>query len=165
MGDVGAESPGEVLQPDRRGPEAAPSGARRMEPVRSCRRAGNGRAAGGAAMSRWRKLNYWISSRARRAEDREIQEELEALRQFAQPGELGNLTLAAEDARSQFGRIWFERLGQDLRYALRTMRHNKSFTAIVVVSLALGIGANTAIYSFMEAVVLRSLPVRDPQAL
>ena len=116
-------------------------------------------------MSRWRKLNYWISSRARRAEDREIQEELEALRQFAQPGELGNLTLAAEDARSQFGRIWFERLGQDLRYALRSMRHNKSFTAIVVVSLALGIGANTAIYSFMEAVVLRSLPVRDPQAL
>ena len=116
-------------------------------------------------MSRWRKLNYWISSRARRAEDREIQEELEALRQFAQPGELGNLTLAAEDARSQFGRIWFERLGQDLRYALRSMRHNKSFTAIVVASLALGIGANTAIYSFMEAIVFRPLPVREPESL
>ena len=66
-------------------------------------------------MSGWRKLNYWISPRARRAEERDIQEELESLRQLAEPGELGNLTLAAEDARSQFGRLWFERLGQDLR--------------------------------------------------
>ena len=54
-------------------------------------------------MSRWRRLNYWINPSARRAEERDIQEELEALRQFAKPGELGNLTLAAEDARAQFG--------------------------------------------------------------
>ena len=73
-------------------------------------------------MSRWRKLNYWINPGARRAEERDIQEELEALRQFAEPGELGNLTLAAEDARGQFGRLWLERLGQDMRYALRSMR-------------------------------------------
>ena len=116
-------------------------------------------------MSRWRTLRYWISGSARRAEDRDIEDELEALRQLAPPGELGNLTLAAEDARAQFGRLWLERLLQDVRYALRSMRHQKAFTAIVVASLALGIGANTAIYSFMEAIVFRSLPVRDPQSL
>ncbi len=116
-------------------------------------------------MSGWRKLNYWINPRARRAEERDIQEELESLRQLAEPGELGNLTIAAEDARSQFGRLWFERLGQDLRYALRSMRHHKAFTTVVVASLALGIGANTAIYSFMEAIVFRPLPVQDPGSL
>ena len=45
------------------------------------------------------------------------------------------------------------------------MRHHKTFTAIVVASLALGIGAKTAIYSFMEAVIFRALPVRDAQSL
>jgi macrolide transport system ATP-binding/permease protein len=54
---------------------------------------------------------------------------------------------------------------QDVRYAMRSMRHQKAFTAIVVASLALGIGANTAIYSFMEAIVFRPLPVQDPQSL
>jgi predicted permease len=112
-----------------------------------------------------RRLRYWIDPSARRAEDDDIRQELEALRQIAGPGELGNLTLAAEDARGQFGRLWLERLWQDARYAFRSMRHSKVFTAVVVGSLALGIGANTAIYSFMEAVILRSLPVRDPEAL
>ena len=116
-------------------------------------------------MNVWRRLNYWINPSARRAEDDDIREELEALRQLAPTSELGNLTLAAEDARGQFTILWLERLWQDARYALRSMRHNKAFTAVVVGSLALGIGANTAIYSFMEAVVFRSLPVRDPQAL
>jgi predicted permease len=116
-------------------------------------------------MKVWRRLNYWINPSARRTEDDDINQELEALRQLAEPGELGNLTLAAEDARGQISVLWLERLWQDARYALRSMRHNKAFTAVVVGSLALGIGANTAIYSFLEAVVLRSLPVRDPQAL
>jgi predicted permease len=116
-------------------------------------------------MNVWRRLNYWINPSARRAEDDDMRQELEALRQFAGPGELGNLTLAAEDARGQFTILWFERLWQDVRYALRSMRHNKAFTAVVVGSLALGIGANTAIYSFMEAVILRSLPVQNPEAL
>src|SRR5215468_3737019 len=54
---------------------------------------------------------------------------------------------------------------QDLRYALRGMRNNKLFTVMAVLSLALGIGANTAIYSFTEAILLRSLPVGDPGRL
>src|SRR5260370_5095295 len=56
-------------------------------------------------------------------------------------------------------------LGQDIRYGCRTMTANKAFSALAVLSLALGIGANTAIYSFMESILLRSLPVADPESL
>src|SRR5580658_7868942 len=53
----------------------------------------------------------------------------------------------------------------DLRYALRIMRRNPVFTAVAVLSLALGIGANTAIFSLIDTVVLRPLPVHDPGSL
>src|SRR5437763_8227766 len=56
-------------------------------------------------------------------------------------------------------------LGQDVRYGCRTMVANKAFSALAVLSLALGIGANTTIYSFMESILLRSLPVADPESL
>jgi len=79
--------------------------------------------------------------------------------------ELGNVALIEEDTRSAWGWIWLEQLAQDIRYALRAMRHNPTFTALAALSLALGIGANTAIYSFMDAILLRSLPVSDPASL
>ena len=79
--------------------------------------------------------------------------------------ELGNVTLVREDTRATWGWTSLEQLGQDLRYALRTMASNRTFTAMAVLSLALGIGANTAIYSFVESILLRSLPVPDPQSL
>ena len=58
-----------------------------------------------------------------------------------------------------------EQLAQDIRYGLRTMAANKTFSAMAILSLALGIGANTAIFSFMDSILLRSLPVPDPQSL
>ena len=58
-----------------------------------------------------------------------------------------------------------EQLAQDVRYALRMMLKHRAFTALAALSLALGIGANTAIYSFMDAILLRSLPVKDPTSL
>jgi predicted permease len=115
-------------------------------------------------MSAWRKFVYLLPWK-RRAEDREMQEELAALRDIAGPRELGNLTLAAEDARAEQSWMGFERLRQDVRYAVRSMAHHKAFTALVVLSLGLGIGANTAIYSFMEAILLRPLPVHEPEQL
>ncbi|MDF3043087.1 MAG: hypothetical protein K0Q71_5793 [Thermomicrobiales bacterium] len=53
----------------------------------------------------------------------------------------------------------------DLRYALRTLSGNRLFAAMAVLSLALGIGANTAIYSFMDAILVRTLPVQNPESL
>jgi macrolide transport system ATP-binding/permease protein len=79
--------------------------------------------------------------------------------------ELGNITLVREDTRSAWGWTMVEQFGQDLRYAFRTMKGNRLFTALAVLSLALGIGANTAIYSFMDAILLRALPVSDPESL
>ena len=58
-----------------------------------------------------------------------------------------------------------ETLQQDLRYAVRSMASNKTFTALAVLCLALGIGANTTIFSFMESVLFRSLPVERPESL
>ena len=54
---------------------------------------------------------------------------------------------------------------RDVRHAFRILAHNRGFAAIAILSLALGIGANTAIFTLIDAVLLRSLPVRDPQQL
>ena len=64
----------------------------------------------------------------------------------------------------KFVAFWEQSL-QDLRYALRMMAGQPLFTAMAALSLALGIGANTAIYSFMDAILLRALPVANPESL
>lgn len=79
--------------------------------------------------------------------------------------DLGNVALVREDARAEWGWTTLEQFGQDLRYAFRTMASNRLFTSLAVLSLALGIGANTAIYSFMDWILMRSLPVEDPDSL
>ncbi len=79
--------------------------------------------------------------------------------------ELGNLSVVREDTRAMWSWTSLEQLLQDLRYAARTMLHNPAFTVLAALSLALGIGANTAIYSFMDALLMRSLPVADPGSL
>jgi predicted permease len=79
--------------------------------------------------------------------------------------ELGNLTRVREDTRAAWTWTFVEQLGQDLSYAWRVLAASKAFSALAILSLALGIGANTAIFSFMDAMLLRSLPVPDPQSL
>ena len=115
-------------------------------------------------MSIWHRLCA-LSPAWRRRQEREMREELEALAAIAGRKELGNLTLAAEDVRAAWGWTWPGSLAADLRYSLRALRNQPSFAAVAVLSLALAIGANSAIFSFADAVVLRPLSVPDPSGL
>ncbi|HXR74492.1 MAG TPA: ABC transporter permease [Bryobacteraceae bacterium] len=77
----------------------------------------------------------------------------------------GNVGLKHEESREIWIKRFWSELGQDVRYGCRTMIANKAFSTLAVLLLALGIGANTAIYSLMESILLRSLPVADPESL
>lgn len=127
----------------------------------------------------FRKVQWWLQRRRKEDEFREelefhLAEEAEERQAdglsadeaaWAARRDLGNATLLREDVRALWSWRPLEQLAQDVRYGLRGMLKNRLFTALAALSLALGIGANTAMYSFMEAILLRSLPVADPASL
>ena len=119
----------------------------------------------------WRRLQWFLH---RNRHQRELEEEIYfhlALKARQHGGieaahrHFGNVTLIKEDSRRMWIGTFAEQFAQDIRYGLRAMSANKLFTTMAVLSLALGIGANTAIYSFMDAIMLRAMPVHNPRDL
>jgi len=84
---------------------------------------------------------------------------------YAARRQFGNVTQLKETSRELWGFRWLEILGQDLRYGARRLRRSPGFTLVCIITLALGIGANTAIFTLVDAVMLKTLPVANPKEL
>ncbi len=125
-------------------------------------------------------MKFWKRFQTRRQRREDLHEEVEshlhmAAKDWRERGEsdpqscvrreFGNVTLVEEVTQEMWGWTTLEWLVQDLHYALRQLRNNPGFTAVVILTLAVGIGANTAVFSVLNAVLLSQPPYHDPRNL
>src|SRR5271170_458924 len=112
----------------------------------------------------FRRIRYLLN---RRRLDSELADDLEFHREMAERAgaPLANPLLLREQARDAWGWTWIDRLAQDLRYAARKLRKSPGFTLTAVLMLAIGIGVNVAAFDFLNFMMLKPMPVRDPSTL
>jgi predicted permease len=114
----------------------------------------------------YRRIQY-LMTRRRRAQ--ELEDEMAVHREMARRDgaavPFGNDLRLREDAHDVWGWTWLDRLGQDVRYALRMLRRSPGFTVVAIAVLAIGVGANVAAFGFFNLLVLRPLPVREPETI
>lgn len=122
------------------------------------------------ALFRRKKLEAEMAEEMRQHLERRIQDKItdglgpdEA--RYAAQQEFGGIAQVQEQCRDEKRFVWVEQIFQDISYATRSLRKNLGFTCVVVLTLALGIGANTAIFTVINTVLLRSLPVANPDEL
>jgi putative ABC transport system permease protein len=119
----------------------------------------------------WRRkrdaeLQEEIRSHLRMAQEARVERGADAEHaRFAAQRDFGSTNMVREATREMWGWRWVERLAQDAKFALLIFAKTPVVTAAALLSLALGIGANTAIFTLIDAVILRSLPVQNPQQL
>jgi hypothetical protein len=112
----------------------------------------------------WRRLWYFLN---RSRFERELHEEMEAHRAMkgATGPRFGNSLRLREEAADEWGWAWFDRLAQDLRFAVRLLRRAPAFTLTAIGVLALGVGLNLAAFQVIDRVALSWLPIRSPETL
>src|SRR5262249_10780866 len=118
---------------------------------------------GGDVKALWRKLAGFLR---RRDIEADVREEIQAhlamkaadVGDDAARRQFGNLTLIVEQSRDAWGWPWLEGAARDIRYAVRMMVKRSGFSAVVIVTIAIGIGATSAMFSLVNAVLLRPLP-------
>ncbi len=84
---------------------------------------------------------------------------------YAAQRQFGNVASIQEQARDQRGWVWLESVGRDIRFAVRSLWKTPGFSLVVILTLALGIGTNTAVFSVVDALLLRALPIKEPERL